>query len=782
MLVAASVLLLLACCSQHAEGRANKGPGHYRPRLADHMKAAGRMVYVAAQDDPSPHHSVHGPPHHHHPVHAAAKHAAHHPHKSAAAASAAARGGTAPAAVTTKKDDKANEAKQQDAAAAHAAAVKAATGKTLVKVPTSDSKPEARPAAAPAPAPAAAASSNTVAAALMDIGNAPVHFRPASKPADDPSRQLNTPQPVLKADQQQEQKPALNMSAPQAPSNLPVNTTNPAGQAFDTVKPAAGSDKQPGNAFTPAVAGSSPKQGDKPAEGSAGSVPKPTAQQQVSQPAGKSPADAATAAATAIPAAATAAKLQSVGPALSKPAAAPAADIKDPLAALAEVMKAVTPAAANGTTADQPKQSDAPAAEKPAATATAPQVKPQSTTQQQQQAAVENDEDISIFSVKKVHTPDGKIEVLVKPLKTSTLASISTADSTSSAGNSASVATAAAPGAPAAAATAPKACTKQELSSHEADIAFTAGQNGVSLTTLSASCAAAAPTLLTLGGGCSLKCDFEEDLSKITLVKAHSLTDAREAGGDKPAACSYQASSGLKGNCKAILQVACCADSALPVSVSTQTVSSSSSSSSSAGLLAAAHPQVNLTITNAAKPTGVPANPAMQPLSVAQMLEQAAAALQIKQQVAQALVMQHIQQMQADLLASQARLAAAGARAQENQMATDMQRMALLSAATWGWNPMPAMGQGFAGAAQNPALGLLQAIAPQFPAAATSQAADSQAAASAQAQLQSVSEQPSDASSAATWNSAANAAAAWRDGMSKLLATSAAWWPFGGAA
>lgn len=241
--------------------------------------------------------------------------------------------------------------------------------------------------------------------------------------------------------------------------------------------------------------------------------------------------------------------------------------------------------------------------------------------------------------------------------------------------------------------------------------------------------------------------------------------------------CSYQASTGLKGNCKAILQVACCADSALPVAVSTQTVSSSSSSSSS-GVLAAAHPQVNLTITNAAKPTGVPANPAMQPLSVAQMLEQAAAALQIKQQAAQALAMQHIQQMQADLLATQARLAAAGAQAQGNQLQTDMQRMALLSAATWGWNPMPAM-QGFAGS-QNPALGLLQAMAPQFPAAAASQAADNQAAAGAQAKLQGVSEQPSTSSMG--WNSAADAAAAWRDGMSKLLSTSAAWWPFGGAA
>lgn len=236
--------------------------------------------------------------------------------------------------------------------------------------------------------------------------------------------------------------------------------------------------------------------------------------------------------------------------------------------------------------------------------------------------------------------------------------------------------------------------------------------------------------------------------------------------------CSYQASTGLKGNCKAILQVACCADSALPVAVSTETVSSSS------GVLAAAHPQVNLTITNAAKPTGVPPNPAMQPLSVAQMLEQAAAALQIKHQAAQALAMQHIQQMQADLLATQARLAAAGAQAQRNQLQTDMQRMALLSAATWGWNPMPAM-QGFAGS-QNPALGLIQAMAPQFPAAAASQAADNQAAAGAQAKLQGVSEQPSTSSMG--WNSAADAAAAWRDGMSKLLSTSAAWWPFGGAA
>lgn len=280
-LAAASVLLLLVCCSQHAEGRANKGPGHYRPRLADHMKAAGRMVYVAAQDDPSPHH--HGPPHRH-PVHAhaAPKHAAAHPHKSAAAA--AASGGTAPAAV--KKDDQANK---QDAAA-HAAAVKAATGKTLVKVPTSDSKPEARPAAA-----AAAAGSSTVAAALLDIGNAPVHFHAAGKPAEEPPRQFTTPKPVLKADQQQqhqqEQKPAAASSAgPQAPSNPPVNSKNPAGQAGSTPKLPAGSDKQPNNASIPAVAGSSHKQADKPAEGAASTLSKEMTQQQVPQPKSKNPA------------------------------------------------------------------------------------------------------------------------------------------------------------------------------------------------------------------------------------------------------------------------------------------------------------------------------------------------------------------------------------------------------------------------------------------------------------------------------------------------------------
>lgn len=241
--------------------------------------------------------------------------------------------------------------------------------------------------------------------------------------------------------------------------------------------------------------------------------------------------DAAKAPSAATPTAATAVKLQSTGPALSKPTAAG----KDPLAALAEVVKAVTPAAGvsapNATTTDQPSQPSASALETPPALA--PQVKPQSPPQQQQQQAVENDDGISIFSVKKVQTPDGKIEVLVKPLKASTLASIS-ADSSSGnpATSNASVATAAALGA----AAAPKACAKPELSSHEADIAFTAGQNGVSLTTLSASCAAAAPALSTLGGGCSLKCDFEEDLAKLTLVKANDMADTKDAG-DKPAVC-----------------------------------------------------------------------------------------------------------------------------------------------------------------------------------------------------------------------------------------------------
>lgn len=237
--------------------------------------------------------------------------------------------------------------------------------------------------------------------------------------------------------------------------------------------------------------------------------------------------DAAKAPSAATPAA-TAVKLQSTGPALSKPTA----EGKDPLAALAEVVKAVTPAAGasapNATTTDQPRQPKAPTVETP--TAPAPQVKPQSTPQQQQ--AVENDDDISIFSVKKVQTPDGKIEVLVKPLKTSALASISAASSSGNPASDASVSTAAAPSA----AAAPKACAKPELSSHEADIAFTAGQNGVSLTTLSASCAAAAPALSTLGGGCLLKCDFEEDLAKLTLVKAHGMADTKEAG-DKPAVC-----------------------------------------------------------------------------------------------------------------------------------------------------------------------------------------------------------------------------------------------------
>lgn len=153
----------------------------------------------------------------------------------------------------------------------------------------------------------------------------------------------------------------------------------------------------------------------------------------------------------------------------------------------------------------------------------------------------------------------------------------------------------------------------------------------------------------------------------------------------------------------------------------------------------------------------------------------------------QALAMQQMQQLHADLLVTQARLAAAGARAHEqtqSQLQQDMQKLAMLSATTRGWNLLPGM-HGFG--VQLPALGLFNSIAPQFSAAAASETAAGGATASeavangSQAALQSVGAS-ADSASSSVWSSAVDAAAQWRDSMNKLLASSTAWWPWGGAA
>ena len=227
-----------------------------------------------------------------------------------------------------------------------------------------------------------------------------------------------------------------------------------------------------------------------------------------------------------------------------------------------------------------------------------------------------------------------------------------------------------------------------------------------------------------------------------------------------------------------------------PLSVSTNSMSMSrSSSSSSAGsginstatatannsaaaAAAAAAPLVNVTITNKDKPVGQSLDPALQPLSIAQMLEQAAAAFELRRQASQSLAMQHMQQLQAELLASQARLAAAGARMQEqthSQINTDMQRLALLSA-SGGWNPLGASVLG----PQNPGLGLWSALTPQFPAAAAQAAVGMGG--------QSVLQGQAGWNTAGMWNSAADAATQWKDSMAKLLSSSASWWPFGATA
>jgi hypothetical protein len=199
------------------------------------------------------------------------------------------------------------------------------------------------------------------------------------------------------------------------------------------------------------------------------------------------------------------------------------------------------------STAAQP-EAKAPAADKPAVKAPAAPAQQTTATPAQQQQQQSMPDDVSIFSVQKIRTADGKVEVVVKPLPALTTAAphsnsnlnslVSTAALASSS-DLAAGANAASPALSATSAAAPKACAKPETSSHEADIVFTAGQNGLSQTTLSASCAAAAPALSTLGGGCSLRCDFEEDLAKITLVGMRNMTAAAGSKGtaDKPAVC-----------------------------------------------------------------------------------------------------------------------------------------------------------------------------------------------------------------------------------------------------
>jgi len=148
-------------------------------------------------------------------------------------------------------------------------------------------------------------------------------------------------------------------------------------------------------------------------------------------------------------------------------------------------------------------------------------------------------EGVSIFDVTNAKSADGMIEVTLKPLQVHRRSPAG--------GIQPQLATGHAPAKPSdslAANASPAVCIKPDVSSHEVDIGFTAGQNGVSQTTLSASCAAAAsPTAATLGSGCSVKCDLEEDLEKITLVASRDLTAAADGKPrnelDQPAVCRY---------------------------------------------------------------------------------------------------------------------------------------------------------------------------------------------------------------------------------------------------
>jgi hypothetical protein len=284
----------------------------------------------------------------------------------------------------------------------------------------------------------------------------------------------------------------------------------------------------------------------------------------------KAPADASKpiAAGAAKPTAAAAA-------AADKPADKPTSAPKDAPAAAkpdqqkqAEAPKADEPAAAAKVTPEVPKQDATKAAAPADKVAAAPAQKPaeqkpaehkpgehkpaeqkqgaplkaadpkapSQPAAKQPEAPLRNPADVSIFDVKKSNTPDGKVEVVLKPLVAPPVPRGAQPPAKSgdapgkAATKSASDADANGPVVP------PTSCKKTKISLHDADIAYTTGDSGLSVTKLSASCGAAASHTPALAGGCSLKCDYEEDLDKVTLV-GDGPDGTSAANADKPATC-----------------------------------------------------------------------------------------------------------------------------------------------------------------------------------------------------------------------------------------------------
>lgn len=220
-----SAVLLLACLAGHqqgAEARATKGPGKYRPRIADHMNAAHRMVYVAAASGNTQPTAV-----------------------GVAQAASKAPAHIKPAAARSKAPEKLPQIvpavphKSRDSKAAEPPPLKAVIRESLISVAVNN-KPGSKQA--PAPAPASTTTFTTrasVADALTAAGDVPVSFHaPAA------AQQFNTPKPVVHS------SPGQQAAAEKDAAHKQSNISSQPAKASSDVHSSAAVDQAGGNSKT----------------------------------------------------------------------------------------------------------------------------------------------------------------------------------------------------------------------------------------------------------------------------------------------------------------------------------------------------------------------------------------------------------------------------------------------------------------------------------------------------------------------------------------------------
>ena len=257
-----AALLLVAVLLQHSEARAMKGPGlkglhkgplaklrearSHKPRLADHMRAAGRMVYVVPQDYPGSAPEEQTPEEEYwvepYTKGSAAVHA-----EKVTSSGAAASGKDKSFLPLIKVAAGGGVSHSKHMTKAKAAAPKAAPKSVAADEHKTERKYSAERRAAPAADAVAGPTGPSVEDQLQAIRDAPVQFL-APKPAAQPAQKVSTPTPVLQGTPAQQAAPEPVTKGPEAVgthsdavnSQAPQPTKVPAGQSFtDTKMPSA---------------------------------------------------------------------------------------------------------------------------------------------------------------------------------------------------------------------------------------------------------------------------------------------------------------------------------------------------------------------------------------------------------------------------------------------------------------------------------------------------------------------------------------------------------------